>query len=366
MRAWSETQPQSPRNAGPPAQPSRPGRAAPPRNPLPQPPREPPYSALERADGSFIASLAEDVVFRWTKRPDGSWRKPERCRDAEAWEVEELALRLRDPSHSSGRRADPEDVAPASHPYFEDADNGAAPSEQPAATGRWRGGGGRGSRGYNTEGEVVVKTQGKLAGSQRGSEERNGHVQRRGRGGREGKAESSPSTASSSKAAAACSDKDDRTSALAVRVAERVERLMDLGCPDSEAKMQEDGSYVLTLEDGSTLRWTARPNGSWRKPEHKKKGWVGDLEQEKYCPPHERVKDGTGGFESYYGSGALGGGPGGGGALDAFDYGGRRGGSGFGSHSVLNAPRPQPRRDFQLASEDFPDLVTVGFGMSKR
>jgi uncharacterized protein with WD repeat len=39
---------------------------------------------------------------------------------------------------------------------------------------------------------------------------------------------------------------------------------------------------MLQKEDGSTMRWTRRPDGTWRKPEHTRAGWVGDLEQTKY------------------------------------------------------------------------------------
>jgi hypothetical protein len=52
--------------------------------------------------------------------------------------------------------------------------------------------------------------------------------------------------------------------------------------PPAEAVKQPDGSHVLTLDDGSTMRWTRRHDGTWRKPEHKKAGYVGELEQQKY------------------------------------------------------------------------------------
>lgn len=58
--------------------------------------------------------------------------------------------------------------------------------------------------------------------------------------------------------------------------------------PPEEAEEQPDGTFLLELEDGSTVRWTKRPNGTWRKPEHKKAGWVGDLEREKYTIPAVR------------------------------------------------------------------------------
>lgn len=55
--------------------------------------------------------------------------------------------------------------------------------------------------------------------------------------------------------------------------------------PPENAVEQADGTFLLELEDGATVKWTKRPNGTWRKPEHKKAGWVGDLEREKYVPP---------------------------------------------------------------------------------
>lgn len=47
----------------------------------------------------------------------------------------------------------------------------------------------------------------------------------------------------------------------------RVKQLLALPEPPQEAEAQADGSYLLVLEDGSSLRWTRRPDGSWRKPE---------------------------------------------------------------------------------------------------
>lgn len=54
--------------------------------------------------------------------------------------------------------------------------------------------------------------------------------------------------------------------------------------PPPEAVKQPDGTYVLSHADGSTSRFTKRPDGSWRKPERVRAGYVGDLEQEKYVP----------------------------------------------------------------------------------
>lgn len=60
------------------------------------------------------------------------------------------------------------------------------------------------------------------------------------------------------------------------------------GGPPREAVKQSDGSWIQQLEDGSTMRWTRRPDGSWRKPEHKRAGWVGELEQQKYVSKGEQ------------------------------------------------------------------------------
>jgi len=54
--------------------------------------------------------------------------------------------------------------------------------------------------------------------------------------------------------------------------------------PPWDAVRQPDGSLIKNLEDGSTMRWTIRPDGTWRKPEHKRAGWTGSLEQRKYVP----------------------------------------------------------------------------------
>lgn len=47
----------------------------------------------------------------------------------------------------------------------------------------------------------------------------------------------------------------------------------------------------MELEDGSTARWTQRPDGTWRKPERKRASWVGELERPKYVPPARRGQE---------------------------------------------------------------------------
>lgn len=56
------------------------------------------------------------------------------------------------------------------------------------------------------------------------------------------------------------------------------------GSPPPEALPQADGSFVQEHPDGSTSRWTKRPDGTWRKPQRVRAGWVGDLERQKYPP----------------------------------------------------------------------------------
>mmetsp|Transcript_79165 Transcript_79165/g.139758 ORF Transcript_79165/g.139758 Transcript_79165/m.139758 type:complete len:266 (+) Transcript_79165:28-825(+) len=63
------------------------------------------------------------------------------------------------------------------------------------------------------------------------------------------------------------------------------------GAPPPEASLQSDGSYILELPDHSVKRWTQRPDGSWRKPERKRQGWIGDLETAKYVPPVTKADD---------------------------------------------------------------------------
>lgn len=68
--------------------------------------------------------------------------------------------------------------------------------------------------------------------------------------------------------------------------------------PPPEAVPQPDGGFLVELPDGSTLRWgPKRPDGTWRRPERRKAGWVGDLERNRYSPPGAR-SGGDGGPDS--------------------------------------------------------------------
>lgn len=57
--------------------------------------------------------------------------------------------------------------------------------------------------------------------------------------------------------------------------------------PPPEAR-QPDGTWSMTMEDGSTVTWSRRPDGTWRKPERRRAGFVGELEQQKYVNPARR------------------------------------------------------------------------------
>lgn len=48
------------------------------------------------------------------------------------------------------------------------------------------------------------------------------------------------------------------------------------GGPPPDAVVQPDGSFLHELADGSSVRWTQRPDGSWRKPERTRAGWAGE------------------------------------------------------------------------------------------
>merc|ERR1712216_781475 len=61
--------------------------------------------------------------------------------------------------------------------------------------------------------------------------------------------------------------------------------------PPDEAEELPDGTFSLELPDESTVRWTKRPDGTRRKPERTRKGFVGDLEEKKYVPPFIRNGD---------------------------------------------------------------------------
>mmetsp|Transcript_24560 Transcript_24560/g.56644 ORF Transcript_24560/g.56644 Transcript_24560/m.56644 type:complete len:350 (-) Transcript_24560:46-1095(-) len=75
-----------------------------------------------------------------------------------------------------------------------------------------------------------------------------------------------------------------QAAALTARVAELTARVG----PPKEAEAQPDGTFTLQLEDESEMKWSKRPDGTWRKPERRRAGWVGDLEQTRYTIPQAR------------------------------------------------------------------------------
>eukprot|EP00434_Breviolum_minutum_P003339 symbB.v1.2.002937.t1/scaffold162.1/size290285/10 len=98
-----------------------------------------------------------------------------------------------------------------------------------------------------------------------------------------------PAAVAAAKAAAAAA----KAGGPDVDVSERLAQLLSLREPPSEAILQPDGTSQIDLEDGATIRWSRRPDGSWRKPEHRRAGWVDELEQAKYVPPTMRLLDGA-------------------------------------------------------------------------
>lgn len=59
-------------------------------------------------------------------------------------------------------------------------------------------------------------------------------------------------------------------------------------CPPPDAVLQLDGSFLCLQPSGSSIRYSRYLNGEWRRPERRRAGWVGDLEVERYRPPHRR------------------------------------------------------------------------------
>lgn len=61
--------------------------------------------------------------------------------------------------------------------------------------------------------------------------------------------------------------------------------------PPREAVKQSDGSYIVQNGDGTTTRHTRRPDGTWRKPERTRAGFVGELEQTKYVSKGAAIEE---------------------------------------------------------------------------
>jgi len=59
--------------------------------------------------------------------------------------------------------------------------------------------------------------------------------------------------------------------------------------PPLAAVLQFDGSFMCWLTDGSSVRYSQRMDGTWRRPERRKAGWIGDLEIPRYQPPQRRL-----------------------------------------------------------------------------
>jgi len=89
-------------------------------------------------------------------------------------------------------------------------------------------------------------------------------------------------------AAQAKREADAAAKAQAAAFAAKVSALCSRVGPPEEAEAQPDGTFTLQLEDDSVLKWSKRPDGTWRKPERRRAGWVGELEQTKYTIPQAR------------------------------------------------------------------------------
>jgi len=88
--------------------------------------------------------------------------------------------------------------------------------------------------------------------------------------------------------AEAKAEADAQARAKAEAFAKKVAHILSLSEPPEEAVREPDGTSTLELEDASMLRWSQRLDGTWRKPERRRAGWVGDLERETYVMPKFR------------------------------------------------------------------------------
>lgn len=188
--------------------------------------RGPPPEAHRQVDGSFVLAMEDGSTLRWASRPDGTFRLPERTKAGHS-----LYAVPFNPSPYS-----PSTCTPEVHAARDDDGRNSSLCRRTVSKGS------------------AVGSQGDAAAA---------------------KIERMKGRAALARAQAE----------LRVAMAERTEQLIAAGEPCQDAEEQPDGSFLVSLEDRSTLRWTRRPNGSWRKPEHKKAGWVGDLEQERYLAP---------------------------------------------------------------------------------
>jgi len=188
---------------------------------------EPPEDAHIRPDGSCVKLDGANHILRWTRRGNGSWRKAERfpMDDQQmAWIKAEIKK-------------------------------------------------GEAERAAKEEEERIRKEEEERAAAEARKKRR--------------EQATTPAAVAAAKAAAVAAAASTGLPDAA-EIAQRVAKLMALREPPEDAVPQADGSFQIILEDSATLRWTKRPDGTWRKPEHRRAGWVGDLEQAKYAPPPVR------------------------------------------------------------------------------
>jgi len=225
---------------------------------------EPPRGALRQPDGAYTAVMADGSTYRWSQRPDGSWRKPERVGAGRATALEQVRAAV-----PLGRS-----IPGADDSMLEGADQktkNARKNERKKELRREKAEAKEADRVANapTLSEVLAAAQPRISPPEPevSSPEKNGTA-----------AESPPSEGRLSRGG-------DSNKSVPLELTRE---------PPSNAELLGDGTYSLTLEDGSTVRWTKRPDGTWRKPERTRAGFVGELEQKKYkCPglhQEERLK----------------------------------------------------------------------------
>eukprot|EP00913_Durusdinium_trenchii_P025447 g23889.t2 len=182
-------------------------------------PSSPPEEALARSDGSRLQLLEDQTLLRWTQRSNGSWRKPE------IWPVDKDQLEWL--------------TWEISQQQAELAEKRAAKEEEAR----------------RRRAEKLASAPAALAAAKDGARDE--------RGSSWPDLENQLQCGRAAKAGAGAD----------VDVSERLKELICLREPPSDALEQADGTFQMTLDDGATITWTRRPDGTWRRPEHRRAGW---------------------------------------------------------------------------------------------
>jgi len=224
---------------------------------------QPPPYAVEQHDGSFAVFVQDGSCWRWSQRPNGSWRKPVHGKNdwgasldrrdcvPPSWQPPIEEERPQQPLNARANEARRKPLAKKRDGGHLDEINGPSKCSTPA---------------------VIVESDSDGEPSQAAFEQakRLAIIYRH------------PPIEEELQQEATQSEDDDM-------VILDVWNAMEL---PKEAVEQLDGSFAVHLQDGSSWRWSLRPDGSWRKPERHRKGWSSDKSPPvqsslKPSPPHQ-------------------------------------------------------------------------------